>query len=599
MPQRQSSPRHAASRGPSRRRSTLARLAICLLLISQSVATQSDTSATTARSGAGSDRCGFRVATLYEAGGGALRGAAFVHISTGIPIDLFATAGPPQAILYLQSLPVSEAGEPWIAQRLLLDASRTAARLAVEDSAQGCWVHALTTQSRTIFHIGQRSPATGWTDLLARLLSAIVNPAVSNAQIREMTWWLDVTEHSITKLLQLEERGELFHEASRRATQPREIVRDQVYSLCYGREHPMGLPAHGTPDALRALTPDQLRAFLNNTYYPDARVGLILFQPVAGEREPTSDDSLTAPAGWPPDSLLNALDAMLRQLRERRQAAEEGSRAAFWRRPPRPIPAFSSRDASALYQLPFPAPEHGGGGIAALAWRPRAGLDAAAQIRRRLLWKLLAGRLGALELFPNARAEIPDLEGHPPLIWTSGDAPGSIPLGTLLAMRAAATRELTRIASLPAGSDEFAALRRKALEELETMRQRIRKRLRTTVAEGDRDGSLFWVMHRDRLGGSAELRQDLELEGVFDDLAAALDTGNPWAGWVARLGLQREPYVVAARCDTTLAEKISAAESARLMDAAAALQDHYGAASIADALQQFREHLQSQRDTVR
>ncbi|MBD3236549.1 MAG: hypothetical protein GF330_07585 [Candidatus Eisenbacteria bacterium] len=533
---------------------------------------------------------------------GKLHGLGLTHISTGIPVDLFVSADAPQALLYVRTLPVSEAGEPWIAQRLLLGAARDTLAARADPGAGeagGVRLAAQTTQSRTVFQLVWPSEAGDWLAELDTALDAIINPQVSEARIRELIWSLDVIASDVSGRLELIEQGTLYREAVARAREPRAIARELIFTLCYGRDHPMGAPAHGTPNAMRELRPEQVWDYLSRTYYPDARVGLILFAPPAAPEAAQGEVRTRNAQVWPPAALLTELDAQLRGLRERRDAAEEVSDAGFWRKPPPVIPPFSSRDASALYQLSFPADSSRSDGVALLGWRPRAGLDVATTLRQQLLWGLLARRLSGPGGHPDLQVEFPALEGDPVLLWLPFDATRGGAIERLRAVRRQITTRLASLAEMSAPPESLSTLRIDAQAELAQLRETLRDRLEAPPAEGQSGDVLFWVMHCARLRREEGSRKDLALAAATEMLSDEVASGGPWAGWVRRFDLRRAPYMVAVRPDPERAAELEAARRARLQEAAAALQDHFGAADWQEALRRFRDFLRERRGSSR
>ena len=127
-----------------------------------------------------------------------------------------------------------------------------------------------------------------------RRMDALLHPDYSDEEIRREVRNFGITENAQDKALGLEEKGTVYNEMVSSMDQPTRRLYSTTLNLLYGQNHPLQFVSGGTPEALRQLTPADIRTF-HAAHYFLANMGAIVSVP--------QEVSL--------DSVLQKLDAML------------------------------------------------------------------------------------------------------------------------------------------------------------------------------------------------------------------------------------------------------------------------------------------------
>jgi len=144
-------------------------------------------------------------------------------------------------------------GVATLTAKMLLRGTESRARVAFESAVER--LGASLDINADVDHaiLTARVPAENWPRFQALLSEALVTPAFSDTELRKLA--LEISNRA---LLQRDSDGALVERALARAR--------------YGAEHPYGRDPLGTPAALAAITPAQLRDFYDAFYVSDGAV---------------------------------------------------------------------------------------------------------------------------------------------------------------------------------------------------------------------------------------------------------------------------------------------------------------------------------------
>lgn len=290
-------------------------------------------------------------------------GVRFIHGPTGMPVDVLRFDSIPQAMLWVETPPGSDRGEPHTGEHLVLGKGRKARYASLLlDMSMGS-NSASTGRAKTIYHFHTAGGRQSFLELIYRFLDALVHPDVADEEIRREVAHLGVVMDESGNL-SLEEKGTVYLEMVSSFEKPGTIIWSEVRRLLYGRGHPLGLESGGRPEAIRTMTPADMHAFFEHRYRPGETMGLILGLPPRFELE----------------QFLIELDGILRKVGNGWVRAEdEAGRALAGTRVIDPdwptlatLPPADPPADPVIVRLPFPSGNSSEPGPVVIGWSPFA-----------------------------------------------------------------------------------------------------------------------------------------------------------------------------------------------------------------------------------
>src|SRR4029079_4422628 len=118
---------------------------------------------------------GFRVAAIYLNDADQPMGARFVHKNSRFTFDLLQIESVPQGYTWVNSIPVSDQGEPHTQEHLLLGKGTTGRSFASLDTMWLSGSTACTQQWRTNYPFNTAAGADTFFNLFARQLDALLH----------------------------------------------------------------------------------------------------------------------------------------------------------------------------------------------------------------------------------------------------------------------------------------------------------------------------------------------------------------------------------------------------------------------------------------
>ncbi|MCK4412369.1 MAG: hypothetical protein KAY32_02375 [Candidatus Eisenbacteria sp.] len=543
---------------------------------------------------------GFQAVARYEAEDARPIGARFVHLATGTPVDLLRFDTVPQAFVWVRTIPASDGGEPHAGEHLVLGKGTKGRHYALLTDMSIGNHSASTWRDKTIYHCHTAGGTAAFSELLYRMLDALVRADFSDEEIRRELCHHGVLEDQATGTLSLEEKGTVYVEMVSAYEKPGTIVWNEILRRCFGPGHPLGWESGGRPDAIREVTPAGIRRFFADCYDLGPALGLILALPGSFALQATLADV---------DRILTELSGTAGETGAHAAASEPGRR-------PDPLallpPLPETLDAQITLH-PFPSDNPATPGQAAFAWLPRAGLEAYDTIALEALWHLLAGdeasylyrdlvdqsqRIGPAGI-TSVSGFLGSMVGQPPMLWLSGLDPAILDAASLADVRRIVTERLARIAALEPGTPEFAELRERAANYLIGERRVLLENIDAPPRFGFRGTGDFWYQHLQLLERAGGFHRDLLLQASHQRLEEALAQGNPWADLIPRLALADAPAVVAAFPDTAMPARLGAEKRDRLRRATAELTRRYGVDDEQEALRRYRAEFDATTETLR
>src|SRR5437667_2381094 len=119
---------------------------------------------------------GFRVAAIYLNDADQPMGARFIHQRTGFTLDLLQIESVPQGYTWVNSIPVSDQGEPHTQEHLLLGKGTMGRAFASLDTMWLSGSTACTQQWRTNYPFNTAAGPDVFFNLYSRQLDALLHP---------------------------------------------------------------------------------------------------------------------------------------------------------------------------------------------------------------------------------------------------------------------------------------------------------------------------------------------------------------------------------------------------------------------------------------
>jgi Zn-dependent M16 (insulinase) family peptidase len=516
---------------------------------------------------------GFVAKALYVDDDGRARGARFVHERTRFVFDALVIESAAQAYVYATTYPPSDGGAPHTQEHLLLGKGNKGRFLGNYDHVMLARWSAATWKYRTGYHFHTSAGTDAFWGILRMQLDALLHPDYSDEEIRR-----EVRNFGVSRrpdgTLELDERGTVYNEMVRTYESAITLGWDALERLVYGPDHPLALSNGGTPEGIRALTPEEIRRF-HEAHYQLANMGMVA----------------AFPSSVPLDTVLAKVGETLDALAPRPDARRYLTEADL----PRPRGA----EAGALRVVDYPWATADQPGSAMLAWPATRELDVSESTLLGVFLGAFAGGEGSTMYKALVDHETRELDVGATSVWVHlSDDPGhAVVLGaesvsaahadeaTLRAVRDLVLARLRAIAELRDGSPELAAFGERVKARVVEARRWLGKTLDTPPQFGARGVSDFWIQHLTDLNREGGFRKSLTQTDAFDRaLALASALANPWRERIAAWTLLEPPYGVILRASPALRETLDDERDARVSAELARLQAAYGTKDAQEAL---------------
>lgn len=521
---------------------------------------------------------GFRVTTIYLNDADKPMGARFVHSRSGFTLDLLQIESVPQGYTWVNTIPVSDQGEPHTQEHLLLGKGTKGRSFASLDTMWLSGSSAFTQQWRTSYHFNTAAGPDVFFNLFERQLDAMLDPNYTDEEIRREVRNFGVTPNP-DGTLRLEEKGSVYNEMVSSTGNPyRQLFRTTGH-LVYGPRHPLAFNAGGEPSGIRTMKPEDIRAFHKSTYYL-GNMGMIA----------------AFPKSVPISEVLSRTDQILRRVDPDGTKRAPQSLADL----PKPETAPAGKIAYAEYphrneQQPSPI---------ALVWPATRELDLNERVLIELFFSNIAGDpttnlyklfidsktrkmdIGARQLF----TRIEDEGGHPVSIIFTDVAPLNFNDEKLSAVRAMVQEEIGRIASLPDESPELAEFNSRIESRLIELQRELANFVNTPPRFGFRSVGSNWMDHLLALEKTLGARKSVTLKPQIASVRKLIESRkNFWDDYLAKWKITGViPYAAASRPSPSLIQREEAERVARANEEAARLARAYAVDDVQEALKRYR-----------
>ena len=524
----------------------------------------------------GTSTHGFTPSAVYLDANDQPIGARLVHDKTKFIFDYLRIESAPQAFIWVNSFPTSDKGEPHTQEHLLLGKGNRGRQMGSFQAMALTESSAFTDQWRTAYHFHTVAGRDTFWPVFQDQLGAMLDADYTDEEIRREVRNFGVDKGDDGKL-RLEEKGTVYNEMVRYYEQPDTTLWLAAKRLVYGKKHPLAYESGGYPDDIRVMTVEDIRKFHGDNYHL-ANMGMIAAFP--------SSMTLTA--------VLDGADKVLVSSNQRTGPVTTEANL--------PPAAAAPTDAPVTVEYPYsdvtqPSPMM-------MVWpATRTDLD----LTERTLLELFLSAFAGDESTPlykkliDSKTRTMDLgarsvsaymsgdHGHPIFVGVDGVRADKLDTENLNKVRALVLSELGRIAKLPDGDPELAAIRKRIEARAIDTKRRLAKFLDSPPGFGFRGTSSAWMNQMDTLakvsGTAKSLTFKPQLDAIDKILAAG---GNPWRTRLQAWGLLAQPYAVAAKPSTKLRKDLDAARDARIAAELARLGTQYGTKDKAATLAKYQ-----------
>jgi hypothetical protein len=511
---------------------------------------------------------GFHVDAVYLDNSNHRIGARFTHDATHFTFDYLRIESAPQAYLWVTSFPTSDKGEPHTQEHLLLGKGDRGRRLGSMEAMALAESNAFTEQWHTCYLFNTVAGHDAYWPVFQNTLDAMLYPDYTDEEIRREVRNFGVDKHS-DGTLHLEEKGTVYNEMVRAYEDPQSALWRAANQLVYGASHPLALESGGYPDAIRTMTPADIRAF-HDAAYNLPNMGMI---------------------GAFPSAM--ALDDVLKRTGDilASEAAARGAKPT----PPPPmteatLPKAQPAPAGTIQLVDAPAADATTPGSMVIAWPATRELSEVDRVTLSLFADALAGDestplyakliggktrvldTGATEIHAAVSADL----GHPMFVSLDGVKPDKLDRATVDKVRAVVVGELQRLAALPDGAPDLAAMADRVRSRAIARGKQLSKLLDTPPGFGFRNTGDDWMVLTHQLAQAHTFERQLTERDTLAAVDKILGEPNPWRARLTAWGLTGDAYGVAVVPSTKLRASLDAARQQRIADELARLTAKYG-----------------------
>jgi hypothetical protein len=505
---------------------------------------------------------GFAAKVVYLDGVDRPIGARFVHDRTGFTLDYLRIESAPQGFLWVTTYPTSDKGEPHTQEHLLLGKGNRGRKLGSFEAMALAESSAFTEQYRTCYHFHTVAGHDVFWPVFEDELDAALNPDYTDEEIRREVRNFGV-DRAAGGALRLEEKGTVYNEMVRSYEASDTVLGRLAGQMVYGAQHPLSYESGGYPEAIRTMTPEDIRAFHDATYHL-ANMGMI--------------------AAFPSSmSLASVLEHTATLLDK-----EAGRAGKVVREADLPRPVGAAPEAIELAE--YPSGDTTSPSPMVLAWPATRALDLTERTLLDLFLDAFAGDdstvlyrklidsktrtidLGASGVAGTASRDL----GEPVQVWISGVAADKLDAAVIGRVRTEVMAELSRIAQLPDGDPALLAFNHGVLSRVTNLRRRLAKFLDSPPGFGFRNTGPAWLAQLQLLEKASGFKKSVTLGPELARIEQLLGgAANPWRQRLRAWGLLEVPYGAGARPSPSLRARIDGERGRRIDAELARLADQY------------------------
>nr|MBC8478890.1 hypothetical protein [FCB group bacterium] len=449
----------------------------------------------------------FTTECIYENEVGSVTGARFRHTGSGFVLDFMRIQSVPQAFVWVNTHPVSDQGEPHTLEHLLLGKGTKGKYVASLESMRLGSSSAFTQQLRTCYHFNTTAGTDVFYELFEAKLDAMLHPNFSDEEIRREVMNIGVTEDPMTGKKRLEEKGTVYSEMVSSFEKPWGDLYLELGRMLYGYGHPLSYSSGGYPPEIRRMIIRDIREFHASTHHLN-NMGAVVAMP--------NDISL--------EDCLGEFSRILNLVEPGAVASGHPEDKLF------DLPPAASGLTGTLKQVSFPHQNENEPGLMVFAWPADLELDAkSAYLMDLFLTNLASGQTSNLyRKFIDSQTRDMDVGATGIWSWRS-DEPGNpvyINLNNvnrqssskekMAEIRSEIQGEISRIAALPADSEELAGFNDRAKNLIIQQRRDLRDFLNSPPGFGTRGTGSGWMSHLNQLHREGGFHRSLARNDILD-----------------------------------------------------------------------------------
>jgi Zn-dependent M16 (insulinase) family peptidase len=496
---------------------------------------------------------GFKATAVYLNDADKPMGARFVHIKTGFTLDLLQIESVPQAFIWVNTLPVSDRGEPHTQEHLLITKGNKGRALNTREGMSLAQSNAFTDQLITAYDFNTNAGSNVFYVLFEKFLDALLYPDYTDEEVkREVRNW-GVSQNP-DKTLSIQEKGTVYNEMSTSMNHPDALIYDTIGRMLYGNASPLSYNAGGLPSGIRELNEAEILKFHSANYYL-GNMGAIT--------------SLSKNM-----KLNDVLDSMNNILNMLERSAGNASHAPATLPPPQPV------EAGKIVTSNYPSENAAEPGSMLLAFPASLDLTATEDVMLGNFLSVFAGDASTnlYKLFINSNTKIPGIDGQ--YVYGYNDNKqgepvffglGGISAENLTADKAALVRqtiidELKKVAAFKDHSPELKEFNDRFENSLISTSRYYSKFVNTPPKFGFRNTGDSWYNQLLELNKIKGFKKSVVLKPQINEIEKMLSGGtNIWKNYLDKWNLTTAlPYVVISKAEPSL---IKEADSARLLRA--------------------------------
>jgi Zn-dependent M16 (insulinase) family peptidase len=529
----------------------------------------------------GKDINGFRTEALYLNDADKPFGARFRHQRTGFTLDFLELQSVPQALMWVNSFPTSDRGEPHTQEHLLLgkgNAGRTHSSLEDMSLAGST---AFTMQWRTVYQLHTAAGPEVFYKVFESQTDSLLHPDYTDEEIRrEVSHW-GINENPSDKTLRLEEKGTVYQEMVSSYERPISLLFRVANQMVYGSNHPLALSSGGWPSAIREMKAEHIRRFHADNYRL-GNMGMVA----------------SFPKEMPLGGVLSRLDQILNKLEPKQETKRFASEADLTA----PTPAA----AGEIRLVEYPHQNAQQPGWVMFAWPASRDLDTQEKAFLNLFLANVAGdpTTNLYKMFVDSKTRVMEtgaqgvfgflddemVVGNPVYMGLTDVTPVNMTEPKIAEMRQKILEEMKRIASFEDGSSELAEFNERVKNRIIQNRRTLSKFVNSPPGFGFRSSDAGWMSHLIDLNRTKGFRKSVTLKPELAGIEKLLSgKENVWRTYVAKWKLADAlPYAVAAKPSPQLGEQEERAQAARAQAELDRQKKKYGLTDDAETLRRFK-----------
>ena len=527
---------------------------------------------------------GFATECLYENEAGGVMGARFRHLASGFVLDVLRIQSVPQAFVWVNTIPLTDQGEPHTLEHLLLGKGTKGRYVAsLEEMSLGS-SSAFTQQLRTCYHFHTSAGPEVFFDLFEAKLDAMLHPNFSDEEIRREVRNMGIAVDPSDSTLSLEEKGTVYNEMVSSFERPWGNLWFEIHKMMYGREHPVSLDSGGYPPDIRTMSPKDIRNFHASTHHLN-NMGAVVA---------VAADEVSL------EELLSRLDGIVRRVEPGAAAGPHPEDVVDDLVAPDPSPLGSIREVH------FPHQSENEPGLMLFAWPPVLDVDPKnALLLKAFLDNIANGQTSNLyRAFIDSQTRVMDAGATEVFGWQSSHIGNPVYIGlenvkrevadagSAAKIRGIVMKEIEDVANAADGSDKLRDFNQRLRNRLIERRRELRDFLNSPPRFGYRGTGSEWMDHLHELHKKGGFRRSLALADELEFAEKILDEagdGNVWLRLVRDWKLlTNQPFGIVTTPDPTYLAESEKGREDRIRAYILDLKETYGVATEEEALARYR-----------